>query len=96
MKAPTPTLEELTQAVFALRQELTHAITEGLVEPRTAACPRCGQARSARGPQERTLETLVGAIGLRRYHVDCTRSQGGSTPLKTMLGLTERRTPPDV
>jgi hypothetical protein len=28
----TPTLEELTQAVFALRQELTQAVTEGLVE----------------------------------------------------------------
>ena len=66
------------------------------MEPGTAACPLCGQTRSARGPQERTLETLVGAIRLRRPYVDYTRCQGGSTPLKTTLGLTERRTSPDV
>jgi hypothetical protein len=48
MKAPTPTLEELTQAVLALRQELTPEVTEGLVaqthrtllEQRTVACPQ--------------------------------------------------------
>ena len=104
VKAPTPTLEELTQAVFALRQELTQAITEGLVEQahravveqRTATCPQCGQTLSARGPQERTVETLVGAIRLRRPYFYCERCQGGSTPLDTRLGLTERRKQPDV
>jgi hypothetical protein len=104
VKASTPTLEELTQAVFALRQELTQAITEGLVEQahravveqRTAACPQCGQTLSARGPQERTVETLVGAIRLRRPYFYCERCQGGSTPLDTTLGLTERRKQPDV
>jgi hypothetical protein len=104
VKAPTPTLEELTQAVFALRQELTQAITEGLVEQahravveqRTAACPQCGQTLSARGPQERTVETLVGAIRLRRPYFYCERCQGGSTPLDTTLALTERRKQPDV
>jgi hypothetical protein len=47
VKEPTPTVEELTQVVFALRQELTQAVTEGLVEQahravveqRTAAYP---------------------------------------------------------
>ena len=47
MQDPTPTLAELTQVVFALRQELTQAVTEGLVEhphravleQRTAVCP---------------------------------------------------------
>ena len=56
---PNPTLEELTQAVLALRQELTQAVTEGLVEraqraaveQRTAACPQCGQTVPARGPR---------------------------------------------
>jgi predicted ArsR family transcriptional regulator len=71
---PTSTLQELTEAVLALRQELTQAVTEGLVaqrhrvalDQRTAVCPQCGQALSARGPQERTVETLVGTIRLRR------------------------------
>ncbi|MGH8058847.1 MAG: hypothetical protein ACREOH_16675, partial [Candidatus Entotheonellia bacterium] len=72
VKEPTPTLEELTEAVLALRQELTQAVTEGLVEQahraaleqRTTVCPQCGRTLSARSPQERTVETLVGAIRL--------------------------------
>jgi len=38
MEDRTPTLEALTQAVFALRQELTQAVTEGLVEQRIGGC----------------------------------------------------------
>jgi peptidyl-tRNA hydrolase len=101
---PTPTLQELTEAVFALRQELTQAVTEGLVEQahratleqRTAVCPRCGQTLSARGPQERSVETLVGVIRLRRPYFYCERCQLGSTPLDAALELTERRKQPDV
>lgn len=101
---PTPTLQELTEAVFALRQELTQAVTEGLVEQahratleqRTAVCPRCGQTLLARGPQERSVETLVGVIRLRRPYFYCERCQLGSTPLDAALELTERRKQPDV
>lgn len=104
VKASQPTLEELTQAVFALRQELTQAVTEGLVEQthralveqRTAACPLCGQTLSARGPQERTVETLVGAIRLQRPYFYCERCQLGTAPLDEALQLTERRKQPDV
>jgi hypothetical protein len=47
MEERTPTLAELTQAVLALRQELTQAVTKGLVEQahraaleqRTMVCP---------------------------------------------------------
>jgi hypothetical protein len=101
---PTPTLQELTGAVFALRQELTQAVTEGLVEhahraaleQRTAVCPQCGQTLTARGPQERTVETLVGVIRLRRPYFYCERCQLGSPPLDAALELTERRKQPDV
>jgi hypothetical protein len=104
VKEPKPTLQELTEAVFALRQELTQAVTEGLVEhahraaleQRTAACPQCGQTLSARGPQERTVETLVGAVRLRRPYFYCEHCQRGSAPLDASLGLTERRKQPDV
>jgi len=104
VKEPKPTLQELTEAVFALRQELTQAVTEGLVEQahraaleqRTAACPQCGQTLSARGPQERTVETLVGAVRLRRPYFYCEHCQRGSAPLDASLGLTERRKTPDV
>jgi hypothetical protein len=104
MEDRTPTLEELTQAVFALRQEVTQAVTEGLVEQahratleqRTAVCPQCGQTLSARGPQERTVETLVGAIRLRRPYFYCLHCQQGTTPLDEALQLTARRKQPDV
>jgi hypothetical protein len=104
VKASQPTLEELTQAVFALRQELTQAVTEGLVEQahraameqRTAACPQCGQTLSARGPQERTVETLVGAIRLRRPYFYCERCQLGTAPLDEARQVTERRKQPDI
>src|SRR5215211_5957055 len=63
MEDRMPTLDELTQTVFVLRQELTQAVTEGLVEQaqrtaveqRTAVCLPCGQTLSARGLQERTV-----------------------------------------
>lgn len=104
VKEPQPTLEGLTEAVFALRQELTQAVTEGLVEQvhrtaleqRTAVCPQCGQALSARGSQERTVETLVGAIRLRRPYFYCEPCQLGTTPLDEALQLMERRKQPDV
>jgi hypothetical protein len=104
MQDQPPTLEALTQAVFALRQELTQAVTESLVEQahrtvmeqRTAPCPQCGQVLSARGPQERTVETLVGAIRLRRPYFYCERCQHGSTPLDAALELTAHRKQPDV
>jgi hypothetical protein len=71
MKEPQPTLEVLTQAVVILWQKLTQAVTAGLVEQahralmeqRTTACPQCGHLLSARGPAERTVETLVGRFG---------------------------------
>jgi hypothetical protein len=104
VKEPQPTLEQLTQAVFALRQEWTQAVTEGLVEQahraaleqRTAACPQCGQTLSARGPQERTVETLVGAIRLRRPYFYCEHCQLGTAPLDETLQVTARRKQPDV
>jgi hypothetical protein len=104
VKEPQPTLEQLTQAVFALRQALTPAVTEGLVEQRpravmeqrTAVCPHCGQTLSARGPTERTVETLVGAIRLRRPSFYGERCQLGTVPVAAVLPRTARRQPPDV
>jgi hypothetical protein len=104
VKSPKPTLAALTQAVFTLRQELTQAVTEGLVEPahravveqRMAPCPQCGHMVSARGPQERTVETFGGAIRLRRPYVYCERCQLGTAPMDGALPLTARRKPPDV
>ena len=100
----TPTLEALTQAVFALRQELPQAVTEGVVEQahratleqRTATCPQCGPTLSARGLQERTVETLVGAVQLRRSYFYCLHCQQSTTPWDEARQVTACRKQPDV
>jgi hypothetical protein len=104
VKEPTPPLEELTAAVLALRQELTPAVTAGLVAQahrtalaqRLATGPRCGQLLSARAPQERTVETRGGAIRLRRPSCSCERCQFGPTPVDEALQVSERRQQPAV
>jgi hypothetical protein len=104
LQDPTPTLAALTQAVLALRQELTQAVTEGLVahthhaalEQRPAVCPQCGPTLTVRAPQDRTVETLVGAIRRRRPSCYGERCPFGTTPLDQALQLTKRRKPPDV
>lgn len=42
------------------------------------------------------METLVGAIRLRRPSLYCESGQRGSAPLETTLALTGCRKPPDV
>jgi hypothetical protein len=69
-----PSLEALTQAVCALRQELTGRITQALVahqqarvlHQRPRPCPRCQGIWSARSPQPRTVHTLVGEVSVSR------------------------------
>lgn len=104
VKDPKPTLEQLTQAVFVLRQELTQAVAEDLVAQvhrpvmvqRTAACPQGGQMWSAGGPQDRPVETLLDAVRRRRPDFYCERCQLGRVPLDATLELADRRQPPDV
>jgi hypothetical protein len=69
-----PSLEELTQGVFALRQELTGRITEALVEQshtdmlqqRTLRCPDGDRLLPARPAPPRTVHTMVGEVSLSR------------------------------
>jgi hypothetical protein len=104
MKGPKPTLAQLTEVVFKLRQELTQVVTEGLLERRYAAeqerewtrCPGCGQPLRARGKAERTVETMVGALTLSRPYFYCVQCQQGVFPLDEALAVAERRKQLDV
>ena len=94
-----PTLEQMTQAVFAMRQELTGMITETLVaqrhgqalERQKMACPHCGRLLRARGSPARTVETMVGEVSLARPYFYCVRCRQGFYPLDEALELSERR-----
>lgn len=104
MPEETPTLEQLTQAVFEMRQELTGTITEALVEQahreglsqRTMPCPHCGRLLSAREFVCRTVETMVGEIRLTRPYFYCVRCQQGFYPSDEALQLSQRRKQWDI
>ena len=104
MPDDTPSLEALTQAVFAMRQELTGRITQALVEQRhaqvlhqrTMPCPHCQRLLPARPAPPRTVHTMVGEVSLSRPYFYCTHCQQGFSPLDDVLQLSERRTPWDL
>jgi hypothetical protein len=104
VKEPKPTLEQLTRAVWELRQELTGQLSTALVEQRYraeqeqryASCPQCGRAVAARGVVNRTLETLVGEVELARPYFYCVPCGRGFAPLDTALGVAPGRKQFDV
>lgn len=99
-----PTLAQIVQEVFALRQALTGLVTEGLVEQRhadvlaqeTAVCPGCGRLLGARGPQTRTVETMVGEVRVCRPYFYCVGCQAGFYPLDEALGVSGHRKQADL
>jgi hypothetical protein len=99
-----PSLEALTQAVFAMRPELTGRITQALGEPqharvlhqRTRPCPRCQGILSARPTPPRPVPTMVGEVALARPYCSCSPCQQGFSPLDDVLQLSERRPQGDL
>ena len=75
MEEESASLDAMTRAVFARRQELTSEVTEALVRRRhaqasrrkSAPCPQCGRSVRSRGLVSRTVETLVGEVTLERH-----------------------------
>jgi hypothetical protein len=104
VKEKPPTLEQLAQAVFEMRQDLLGHVTQGLVEQAhgpileqdTARCPHCGRMLAARGPVRRTVETMVGAVTLERPYFYCVPCQAGFSPVDEALQLLPRRKQGDM
>jgi hypothetical protein len=103
-KHSTKSLDALTGAVLARRQELTAMVTEVLVRQRyaqalgqkNAPCPHCSRLLPARGLVSRTVETLVGEVALERPYFYCLECQQGFYPLDEALELAERRKQWDI
>ena len=99
-----PSLEGVTKAVFADRDQLTGAIVETVVKHRHAealeqqsmACPECGRMLQARACCSRTVETMVGKVTLKRPYFYCLRCEQGYYPLDEALELSERTKQWDV
>jgi Uncharacterised protein family (UPF0236) len=104
MPEDAPSLEELTQAVFTRRQELTGKIIETLVaqrhaqglHQRTLPCSHCQRFLPARPAPPRTVHTMVGEVSLSRPYFYCPQCQQGFAPLDDALQLSERRTQWDL
>jgi len=104
MPDDTPSLEALTHAVFAIRQELTGRISQALVEQqharvlhqRTMPCPYGHCLLPTRPTQLRTVHTMVGEVSLSRPYFYCSHCQQGFSPLDEVLQLSERRTQWDL
>lgn len=96
----TPTLDQLTRAVFARRHELTSAIPEALVGQThqdrlaqdTMRCPQGRRLLRACGAPQRTVDTRVGTVSLCRPSCACGRCRAGDAPLDDALQLAARRT----
>jgi Uncharacterised protein family (UPF0236) len=99
-----PTLGQVSETIWALRQQLTGGVAETIVhqthpeEQRRPQmpCPTCARLLPARGPVQRYVETMVGTIELERPYFYCQVCHAGSYPLDEVLGVRAGRMQPDV
>jgi Uncharacterised protein family (UPF0236) len=104
LREPAPTLAQVTETVWNLRQELTGGLTETIIEHahrgeatcQHTRCPQCARFLKARAPVSRTVETMVGAVQIERPYFYCRTCRCGVYPLDAALGLAPGRTQLDV
>ena len=104
LREAAPTLAQVTETVWNLRQELTGGLTETIVEHahrgeatcQHTRCPQCARFLKARAPVSRTVETMVGSVQIERPYFYCRTCRCGVYPLDAALGLAPGRTQLDV
>jgi DNA-directed RNA polymerase subunit RPC12/RpoP len=83
-------LAEVTEAVWKVRHDLTGSICEAMVQEghadesrrQFASCPDCGRRVKARPSVVRTVDTLVGAMRVKRPDFSWTAGGGGLYPME--------------
>jgi hypothetical protein len=101
---PDPTLAQITETVWTLRQNLTGSLTEAVVEQahrfeymrKQIVCKTCQRILTPRPLVPRTVDTMVGSVRLERPYFYCRVCQKGVYPLDEALGLTPGRHQLDV
>src|SRR5438093_6671300 len=71
LQEPAPTLAQVTETLWQLRQELTGGLTHahaGEQSRKQAPCPQCARLLTARPAMTRTVETLVGMVQFERSY----------------------------
>ena len=99
-----PTLGQVSETIWALRQQLTGGVAETIVHHTHPEeqhrpyrpCPTCARVLPARGPVHRCVETLVGAVELERPYFYCPVCRTGTYPLDEALDVSAGRLQRDV
>jgi hypothetical protein len=99
-----PTLGQVSETIWALRQQLTGGVAETIVhhthledqQRPYRPCPTCARLLPARGPVHRCVETLVGAVALERPYFYCQVCRTGTYPLDEALDVRAGRLQRDV
>jgi hypothetical protein len=101
---PETTLTQITESIWALRQQLTGSLTEALVDyghrfelmRQQMVCPNCQRVLTTRPLATRTVATMVGSVQLERPYFYCRACCEGYAPLDDALSLTPGRYQLDV
>jgi hypothetical protein len=99
-----PTLGQVSETVWTLRQQLTSGVAEMIVQHTHQEeqhrphmpCPTCARLLPARGPVPRCVETMVGTIELERPYFYCRVCRAGTYPLDAALDVSAGRIQRDV
>ena len=99
-----PTLGQVSETVWTLRQQLTSGVAETIVQHTHQEeqhrphmpCPTCARLLPARGPVPRCVETMVGTIELERPYFYCRVCRAGTYPLDAALDVSAGRIQRDV
>jgi hypothetical protein len=99
-----PTLAQVSETIWALRQELTGGVAQTIVEHThheeqrriSLQCATCAHLLRARPAVSRTVETLLGEIEVQRPYFYCRHCHRGGYPLDEVLGLQAGRIQRDV
>jgi Uncharacterised protein family (UPF0236) len=101
---PQPTLAQVSETIWTLRQSLTSGVVQTIVEQthqaqreqKSRQCATCERLLKARPPVSRTARTLVGDVEIERPYFYCRSCHLGTYPLDAVLGLSSGQIQFDV
>jgi hypothetical protein len=101
---PQPTLAQVSETIWTLRQSLTAGVAQTLVEQTHQAerdreslrCATCERLLKARPSVSRTARTLVGDVEIERPYFYCRDCHRGMSPLDAVLDLSSDQIQLDV
>jgi hypothetical protein len=102
--ASAPTLAQVSETIWRLRQKLTAGVAQTIVAHTQAAAQRRESLRCTTGERllrarpavSRTAQTRIGASEVQRPYFYCPHCHGGRYPLDEVLGLSAGRMHLDV